>query len=84
MRSMIRNVLVAVSMTAVAASTATVAMAKTKKAEPNCEVGMKKEHLKDKNACEKKKGKWLAAGSETTPAAAAAPSIATPGEESKK
>lgn len=50
------------------------ALASEKKAAPapNCEVGAKKKHVKDKAACEKDKGKWLEADKGAKPAEAAA------------
>lgn len=65
---LLRNALVAVSMSALTVTTASVALAKGAKKEPNCEVKGKKEHVKDEAACTKKKGTWLTSA---TPAAAA-------------
>lgn len=70
----------------VAALSAGVAMAADKKAAadhgtPNCEIGGKKSHVKDKAACEKKHGKFLEeASTAAAPAAeaAAAPAAAAP------
>jgi hypothetical protein len=65
---LLRQALVAVSLSALTLSTTSVAFAKGAKNEANCEVKGKKEHVKDKAACEKKNGTWIAA---STPAAAA-------------
>ena len=63
---------------AVAALSSGVSMAADKKVAdhgtPNCEVGGKKLHVKDKGACEKKHGKFL----EDTAAAAAPAGAETP------
>ena len=82
----IRTALVAVSMSAMTLSVASVAVAKGAKKEPNCEVKGKKEHVKDKAACDKKKGTWMeaaapAAAAPTEGGAAPAPA---PTEEPKK
>ena len=69
---LVRNLLVAASL----ASVATYAVASDAKA-PNCEVKGKKSHMKDKAACEAKKGKWLEADATTAAAPAAAPAEAT-------
>lgn len=77
---LLRNALVAVSMSALTLTTASVALAKGAKKEPNCEVKGKKEHVKDKAACDKKKGNWIEAATkaEAAPAAPAeAPAAAT-------
>lgn len=60
-----------------------VAMAADKKdhGTPNCEVGGKKSHVKDKAACEKKHGKWMeeaAAAAAPAEAPAAAPAAEAP------
>ena len=55
--------------TALATGSSKVKLAKL--SPPNCEINGKKSHYKTKEACEKRKGKWL--GDETTNAAAAAP-----------
>ncbi len=83
---LLRNALIAVSMSALTLTTASVALAKGAKKEPNCEVKAKKEHVKDKAACDKKKGMWIEA---STPAAAAPAAASTeaapaPTEEPKK
>jgi hypothetical protein len=65
----VRNLVIAASV--VSMNLGAVAMAKDvklAKSEPNCEVNGKKKHVKDKAACEKKKGTWIeAASSATTP-----------------
>lgn len=65
------------ALVAVAALSTGVAMAADKKdhGTPNCEVGGKKSHAKDKAACEKKHGKWMEEA-----AAAAAPAAAPAAE----
>ncbi len=84
----IRNTLVAVSMSALTLSVASVAMAKGAKKEPNCEVAGKKEHVKNEAACTKKKGTWMTPAAATAAPAAAAPSegaaAPAPTEEPKK
>ena len=68
---LVRSLLVAMSVLGLAGS----AMAAGK---PNCEVKTKKVHVKDKAACEAKKGKWLEADTTT-----AAPTNATTTEPAK-
>jgi len=73
---LVRNLLVAVSLVSVAG----VAVASDAKS-PNCEIKGKKSSVKDKAACEAKKGKWLEVDA-TTAAPAAAPAEA-PAEETQ-
>jgi hypothetical protein len=49
----------------------------------NCEVKGKKVHVKDKAACDKKKGTWMEAA-EAKPADAAAPAPAAGGEKKEE
>lgn len=77
--TLVRNLLVAASL----ASVATFAVAADTKT-PNCEVKGKKSHMKDKAACEAKKGKWLEVDATTAaPAAAPAAPAAAPAEATK-
>jgi hypothetical protein len=66
---------------AVAALSSGVSMAADKKADhgtPNCEVGGKKSHAKDKAACEKKHGKFLEDTAAAAPADAPAATEVAP------
>ncbi len=71
------------ALVAVAALSAGVAMAADKKdhGTPNCEVGGKKAHVKDKAACEKKHGKWLEEAAAAAAPAAEAPAAVAPAAE---
>jgi hypothetical protein len=81
---LLRKVLLAASMSALTLSTASVALAKGAKKEPNCEVKGKKEHVKDENACTKKKGTWLSSSATPASAAPAATTDAPAGTEEPK
>ena len=79
-----RNALVAVSMSALTLSVASVAVAKGAKKEPNCEVKGKKEHVKDEAACTKKKGTWITAAAPAAAAPTEGTTAPAPTEEPKK
>ena len=63
--------IVRIALVSVALASGATAFAKGAKKEPNCEVGGKKEHVKDEKACTKKKGTWLATTAAAKPMDAA-------------
>lgn len=76
------NALVAV--VALSAGVAMAAGAKKDGHTPNCDVGGKKSHVKDKAACEKKKGKWMEEAAAASAPAEGAPAEAAPAPEAHK
>lgn len=70
---MIRNILAACAIASLSLGSVALAKGAAKGGEPNCEVKGKKIHVKDKAACDKKKGTF-------TETAAAAPAAAAPAE----